>query len=62
MAEKVNHNMEKLKKKDGLAYSIIHSDGTGFDKQSTISVGKMVDSFYEYLLKQWIQTRNKSTD
>lgn len=52
----VNYKMRNLDKKNGLAYSIVREDGEEFDQSSTVTVGTMVDSFYEYLLKQWIQT------
>lgn len=56
LAYQVNQKMRELKKKGGLAYTLIEPDGSKFDESSVVNVGASVISFYEYLLKQWIQT------
>src|SRR6218665_175891 len=41
---------------DGLVPSFINPFSGTFHKTTPISVGASMDSYYEYLLKQWIQT------
>ena len=50
------HQLEKL---DGLVACFINANTGQFRKTSTVSVGASADSYYEYLLKQWIQTGKK---
>lgn len=45
-----------MQKNHGLGYSYVHMDPLGWDENSAISMGGLCDSYYEYLLKQWIQT------
>ncbi|KAB7499169.1 Endoplasmic reticulum mannosyl-oligosaccharide 1,2-alpha-mannosidase [Armadillidium nasatum] len=57
-AEKVNYVMDhihKLKKLDGLVPIFINAQTGQFRQHSTITLGARGDSYYEYLLKQWIQ-------
>ena len=52
------HNLPKL---DGLVSCFINSQTGLFRPSSTVSVGASADSYYEYLIKQWLQT-GKSKD
>lgn len=45
----------------GLVPIFINANSGKFRKHSTITFGARGDSYYEYLLKQWIQT-GKRTD
>jgi len=47
------HSLEKL---DGLVPCFMNPFTGTFHKSSPVSVGASADSYYEYLLKQWIQT------
>lgn len=50
------HNLEK---KDGLVPIFINANTGQFRSYSTITLGARGDSYYEYLLKQWLQTGKK---
>ena len=52
---KVSKFINKLPKTDGLVPIFINPN-TGQFRKSTITLGARGDSYYEYLLKQWIQT------
>jgi len=43
-------------KKDGLVPIFINAQTGKLRNSATISVGARGDSYYEYLLKQWLQT------
>ena len=43
-------------KTEGLVPIFINANSGKFRKSSTITFGARGDSYYEYLLKQWIQT------
>ncbi|XP_015925664.1 endoplasmic reticulum mannosyl-oligosaccharide 1,2-alpha-mannosidase isoform X2 [Parasteatoda tepidariorum] len=58
-AFKVSEHLHKLPKKDGLVPMFINAESGHFRTTSTITVGARADSYYEYLLKQWIQTGQK---
>lgn len=58
-AFKVSHHLHLLPKKDGLVPMFINAESGQFRSTSTITVGARADSYYEYLLKQWIQTGRK---
>lgn len=45
-----------LEKKDGLVPIFINADSGQFKSSGTITLGARGDSYYEYLLKEWIQT------
>lgn len=47
------HNLEK---KDGLVPIFINANTGQFRSYATITLGARGDSYYEYLLKQWLQT------
>lgn len=53
---KVSLHLHNLEKKDGLVPIFINANSGQFRSYSTITVGARGDSYYEYLLKQWIQT------
>ncbi|KAF5295497.1 hypothetical protein FQR65_LT10485 [Abscondita terminalis] len=53
---KVAHHIHTLEKKDGLVPIFINANSGQFRMHSTITLGARGDSYYEYLLKQWIQT------
>ncbi|XP_065576067.1 endoplasmic reticulum mannosyl-oligosaccharide 1,2-alpha-mannosidase-like isoform X1 [Artemia franciscana] len=53
---KVSEHIHTLQKKDGLVPIFISPMNGEFRKHSTITLGARGDSYYEYLLKQWIQT------
>lgn len=55
-ANKVNDIIHKLEKKNGLAPISINPETGQFNTYSKITLGGQGDSYYEYLLKQWIQT------
>lgn len=48
--------MHNLEKKDGLVPIFINANSGQFRNYATITLGARGDSYYEYLLKQWIQT------
>ncbi|CAH1155397.1 unnamed protein product [Phaedon cochleariae] len=54
--EKVSMIIHKLEKKDGLVPIFINANTGQFRSYATITLGARGDSYYEYLLKQWIQT------
>ncbi|CAB3364923.1 Hypothetical predicted protein [Cloeon dipterum] len=53
---KVSEHVHKLPKTDGLVPIFINANTGQFRVYSTITLGARGDSYYEYLLKQWIQT------
>ncbi|GFW22873.1 endoplasmic reticulum mannosyl-oligosaccharide 1,2-alpha-mannosidase [Trichonephila clavipes] len=55
-AFKVSQHLHQLPKKDGLVPMFINAESGQFRSTSTITIGARADSYYEYLLKQWIQT------
>ncbi|XP_050511939.1 endoplasmic reticulum mannosyl-oligosaccharide 1,2-alpha-mannosidase isoform X2 [Diabrotica virgifera virgifera] len=54
--ERVSKIIHKLDKKDGLVPIFINANTGQFRTYATITVGARGDSYYEYLLKQWVQT------
>lgn len=58
----VNEKVHDLPKKDGLVPIFINANTGTFRTGSTISLGARGDSYYEYLLKQWLQTGKQSND
>ncbi|KAJ8938578.1 hypothetical protein NQ314_011437 [Rhamnusium bicolor] len=54
--EKVSKLVHNLEKKDGLVPIFINANTGQFRSYATITLGARGDSYYEYLLKQWIQT------
>jgi mannosyl-oligosaccharide alpha-1,2-mannosidase len=55
-AAKVSEIIHELPKTDGLVPIFINANTGTFRQFSTISLGARGDSYYEYLLKQWLQT------
>ena len=54
--EKISMHLHDLPKLDGLVPCFINSQTGMFRTSSTVSLGASADSYYEYLLKQWLQT------
>ncbi|OWF52591.1 Endoplasmic reticulum mannosyl-oligosaccharide 1,2-alpha-mannosidase [Mizuhopecten yessoensis] len=52
----VSNHIHSLPKKDGLVPIFVNANTGSFRGTSTITFGARGDSYYEYLLKQWIQT------
>ncbi|XP_051170320.1 endoplasmic reticulum mannosyl-oligosaccharide 1,2-alpha-mannosidase [Leptopilina boulardi] len=55
-AAKVSEHIHRSEKYDGLVPIFINANTGMFREYATITVGARGDSYYEYLLKQWIQT------
>jgi len=53
---KVSRHVHGLPKTHGLVPIFINANNGQFRQYSTITLGARGDSYYEYLLKQWIQT------
>ena len=53
---KISNIIHSLGKTEGLVPIFINANSGKFRKSSTITFGARGDSYYEYLLKQWIQT------
>jgi hypothetical protein len=53
---KVSLHVHNLEKKDGLVPIFINANTGQFRSYATITLGARGDSYYEYLLKQWLQT------
>lgn len=53
--EVMNH-VHSLPKKAGLVPIYVNADNGQFRSSATITLGARGDSYYEYLLKQWLQT------
>lgn len=60
--QNVNEKVHELPKKDGLVPIFINANTGTFRAGSTISLGARGDSYYEYLLKQWLQTGKRDND
>ncbi|KAM8707123.1 hypothetical protein ACLKA7_011255 [Drosophila subpalustris] len=58
----VNEKIHALDKNHGLVPIFINANTGTFRNYATISLGARGDSYYEYLLKQWIQTGCKDND
>ncbi|CAL1536742.1 unnamed protein product [Lymnaea stagnalis] len=57
----VSMHVHELPKTDGLVPIFINANSGDFRPASTITMGARADSYYEYLLKQWIQSGKKLT-
>nr|XP_022323274.1 endoplasmic reticulum mannosyl-oligosaccharide 1,2-alpha-mannosidase-like isoform X3 [Crassostrea virginica] len=55
----VSEHVHNLPKKDGLVPIFINANTGSFRSSATITFGARGDSYYEYLLKQWVQTGKK---
>jgi hypothetical protein len=54
--EDISLHIHRLPKLDGLVPCFMNAQTGTFRMSSTVSVGASADSYYEYLLKQWLQT------
>jgi len=52
----VSRHVHSLPKKNGLVPIFINARSGNFRVSSTITLGARGDSYYEYLLKTWLQT------
>lgn len=62
VVHRVNEKIHSLEKTYGLVPIFINANTGHFRNFATISLGARGDSYYEYLLKQWIQTGRKEND
>ncbi|XP_075148720.1 alpha-Mannosidase class I b [Haematobia irritans] len=62
IAHRVNEKVHALEKNSGLVPIFINANTGTFRNYATISLGARGDSYYEYLLKQWIQTGHRGGD
>uniref|UniRef100_A0A182J968 alpha-1,2-Mannosidase n=1 Tax=Anopheles atroparvus TaxID=41427 RepID=A0A182J968_ANOAO len=62
VAAKVNLKVHELDKNEGLVPIFINANTGHFRNFATVSLGARADSYYEYLLKQWLQTGKKNDD
>lgn len=56
VVSRVSEIVHKLEKTDGLVPIFINANTGQFRAYATITLGARGDSYYEYLLKQWLQT------
>lgn len=56
----VSNHIHNQPKKDGLVPIFINAQTGEFRTTATITLGARGDSYYEYLLKQWLQTGKKN--
>jgi len=52
----ISRHVHSLSKKNGLVPIFINARSGNFRASSTITLGARGDSYYEYLLKTWLQT------
>lgn len=52
----VSELLHRSPKKEGLVPMFINAETGRFNADSTLTLGARADSYYEYLLKQWLQT------
>ena len=52
-------HVHDLPKKNGLVPIFINANSGQFRSSGTITLGARGDSYYEYLLKQWVQSGKK---
>lgn len=62
VVQSVNEKVHALPKTNGLVPIFINANSGAFRNFATISLGARGDSYYEYLLKQWLQTNKKPND
>lgn len=58
----VSKKIHELHKIDGLVPMVVEADTEEFREYSMMTAGARSDSYYEYLLKQWLQTGKKMDD
>ncbi len=56
--DRVTDKLQSLPKKDNLVPLFINAE-TGRFRPGTLTMGARADTYYEYILKQWIQTGKK---
>ena len=54
-------HIHELPKQNGLVPIFINANSGNFRTSATITLGARGDSYYEYLLKQWLQSGKKLT-
>ena len=52
----INQKLHIMPKLDNMVACMINAQTGQFRRSSTVSVGASADSYYEYLIKQWIQS------
>jgi mannosyl-oligosaccharide alpha-1,2-mannosidase len=57
---KVTEHLHSLPKKDGLVPIFINANTGRFPSTATITLGARGDSYYEYLLKMWLQSGKRN--
>lgn len=62
VAHNVNIKVHELEKNEGLVPIFINANTGRFRNFATISLGARADSYYEYLIKQWIQLGKQPDD
>uniref|UniRef100_A0A2M4AL54 alpha-1,2-Mannosidase n=1 Tax=Anopheles triannulatus TaxID=58253 RepID=A0A2M4AL54_9DIPT len=62
VAARVNLKIHELEKNEGLVPIFINANTGQFRNFATVSLGARADSYYEYLIKQWLQTGKKKDD
>lgn len=62
VVHRINEIVHGLEKTDGLVPIFINAATGTFRSFATVSLGARGDSYYEYLLKQWLQTGKKEDD
>lgn len=60
-ADKIYASLKKVQTMDGLLPTVMDLD-TGAGRSTTYTLGAFGDSYYEYLLKAWIQGGKKDED
>lgn len=60
--ERINGVVHGLEKVDGLVPIFINANTGTFRSFATVSLGARGDSYYEYLLKQWLQSGQRPQD
>lgn len=62
VVDRINEIVHGLDKTDGLVPIFINANTGTFRSFATVSLGARGDSYYEYLLKQWLQSGKRTTD
>ncbi|KAF4098738.1 endoplasmic reticulum mannosyl-oligosaccharide 1,2-alpha-mannosidase isoform X2 [Onychostoma macrolepis] len=61
--EEVTRQVHRLEgKRDGLVPMFINTNSGKFTRRGALTLGARADSYYEYLLKQWLQGSKKETE
>uniref|UniRef100_A0A8C2Q4H6 alpha-1,2-Mannosidase n=1 Tax=Cyprinus carpio TaxID=7962 RepID=A0A8C2Q4H6_CYPCA len=61
--EEVTRHVHRLEgKRDGLVPMFINTNSGKFTRRGAFTLGARADSYYEYLLKQWLQGGKKETE